>query len=94
MSGDAYVYANAVFFDQVLNVQCIEFYGDTRDCRKARVYNDALVYGDVKICGKAKFYRNAVLCDSEDFCNNEKLSYSRIPHGVKRKIGTIWARLL
>ncbi|SSZ39113.1 MULTISPECIES: hypothetical protein [Bartonella] len=75
MSGDAYVYANAVFFDQVLNAQCIEFYGDTRDYRKARVYSDALIYGDVKIFGKAKFYRNAVLCDTDDFCNNEKLSY-------------------
>ncbi|WP_375628799.1 MULTISPECIES: hypothetical protein [unclassified Bartonella] len=75
MSGDAYANANAVFFDQVLNAQCIEFCGDTRDFRKARVYNDALVCGDVKICGKAKFYRNAVLCDTEDFCNNEKLSY-------------------
>ncbi len=71
MSGDAYVYANAVFFDQVLNTQCFEFYGDTRDCRKARVYSDALVYGDVKIFRKAKFCRNAVFCDTEDFCNNE-----------------------
>ncbi len=44
MSGDAYVYANAVFFDQVLNAQCIEFYGDTRDCRKARVYSDAFLW--------------------------------------------------
>ncbi|WP_375658985.1 hypothetical protein [Bartonella sp. MR30HLJHH] len=75
MSGDAYVYANAVFFDQVLNAQCIELYGDTCDYRKARVYSDALIYGDVKIFGKAKFYRKAVLCDTDDFCNNEKLSY-------------------
>ncbi|WP_375639224.1 hypothetical protein [Bartonella sp. MF74HXZ] len=75
MSGDAYVYANGVFFDQVLNAQCIEFYGDTRDYRKARVYSDALIYCDVKIFGKAKFYRNAVLCDTDDFCNNEELSY-------------------
>ncbi|WP_375646149.1 hypothetical protein [Bartonella sp. TT29SHDZB] len=82
MSGDAYVYANAVFFDQVLKAQCIEFYGDTRDCRKARVYNDALVCDDVKICGKAKFYRNAVLCDTEDFCNDKKLSYIAAFHMV------------
>ncbi len=94
MSGDVYVYANVVFFDQVLNTQCFEFYGDTRDCRKARVYNDALVYGDVKILGRQNFAEILCFVTLKIFVIMKTFIYSRIPHGVKRKIRTIWARLV
>lgn len=49
MSREAYVYTNVVILGQLLNTQYIKVCSKTRDYKKSRVFNNALVCGDVKL---------------------------------------------
>lgn len=55
-TGEAWVYGNALVYDNA------QVYGNAWVYGNARVYDNAQVYGNARVCGNARVYGNARVC--------------------------------
>ena len=85
LSGNAWIYDNAVVCDNAKvwgdaevygNAEVCdnaEVYGDAEVCDNAKVYGDAEVYDDAWVCGDAWVYGNAEVCGNAKVYDNAKV---------------------
>lgn len=76
--GDAWVYGDAMVYD------------DARVCDNAWVYGDARVYGDAWVCGKAKVYGDARVYGYAMVCDNAKVCGDARVYGNAKVCGDAW----